>query len=164
MKFREFKRCPKCGVTQSVLNFNIDRTKRDGLQRLCRKCDNKRTRKHREERPEVGRANYEKNKGKDLSRRIVSAGKWADANREKVKVSKKLRRAVKSGRIDKPLTCEVCGAEGVNILGHHEDYSFPLVPVWLCKPCHHRVHAGKTRLAEITRLEVKKIFFDRRSK
>lgn len=46
--------------------------------------------------------------------------------------------AVKTGRLVR-LPCEHCGATKSN--GHHEDYSKPLVVIWLCRPCHDTEHA-----------------------
>ncbi len=35
------KRCPKCGETKSINEFNKNKTKKDGLQSQCKKCVNK---------------------------------------------------------------------------------------------------------------------------
>lgn len=46
-------------------------------------------------------------------------------------------RALKTGELVKPLTCEDCGKEAY-IEGHHESYEPDkwLEVIWTCKPCH----------------------------
>lgn len=34
----EEKICPKCNDKKSVFEFTFDRTKKDGLSRICREC------------------------------------------------------------------------------------------------------------------------------
>jgi len=50
-------------------------------------------------------------------------------------VHKKVRRAIRSGRLQKPSTCSQCGGDGF-IEGHHADYDKPLEVEWLCTKCH----------------------------
>ena len=38
-----------------------------------------------------------------------------------------------------PQPCEDCGATE-NIEMHHPDHSYPLLVVWLCRPCHKKHH------------------------
>jgi hypothetical protein len=60
--------------------------------------------------------------------------KWPEHERARRKVAY----AVKHGHLVK-LPCERCGAAESN--GHHEDYSKPLVVIWLCRACHDAEHA-----------------------
>ena len=53
----------------------------------------------------------------------------AKAARERV------RRAVRAGKLVRPLVCDECGGGGP-IQGAHEDYSRPLDVRWLCRSCH----------------------------
>lgn len=46
--------------------------------------------------------------------------------------------SVRTGKLVR-LPCEHCGAAKAN--GHHEDYSKPLVVIWLCRVCHDKEHA-----------------------
>lgn len=53
-------------------------------------------------------------------------------------------RAVRSGALAKPSTCARCGSEQPvsEIHAHHEDYSKPLLIMWLCAPCHRSEHGA----------------------
>lgn len=77
-----------------------------------------------------------------LKRQYYSKEKYLKRYHQKKErdlVREKLRNAVKSGRIKKPLLCEKCGASGI-LHGHHEDYSKPLEVQWLCYVCHDIIH------------------------
>ena len=59
---------------------------------------------------------------------------------------KKLRQAVRRGRISRPTKCEVCSACPPQLKGnipgiqaHHPDYRRPYVVQWLCVQCHRDV-------------------------
>ena len=52
-----------------------------------------------------------------------------------------LNNAVKTGKIQKPSRCSVCGTVGsiveeFRLEGHHNDYRRPLSVVWVCTRCH----------------------------
>ncbi len=47
--------------------------------------------------------------------------------------------AVSSGKLIKPLFCELCGKEEL-LHGHHEDYNNRLLVKWLCRNCHALMH------------------------
>lgn len=57
-----------------------------------------------------------------------------------------IQRAVKAGRMTRPLVCEQCLKPGT-IEAAHDDYSKPLQVRWLCQSCHRREDAlhPKTR-------------------
>lgn len=46
-----------------------------------------------------------------------------------------VRRAIRSGRLTRPETCEECGGAG-RIEAAHTTYREPLNVRWLCQPCH----------------------------
>jgi hypothetical protein len=58
----------------------------------------------------------------------------------KNRASSTLNNAVYRGDIIKPVDCSDCGKTGVEITGHHPDYSKPLEVVWLCRKCHGKRH------------------------
>jgi 8-oxo-dGTP diphosphatase len=57
-------------------------------------------------------------------------------------------RAIREGRLDQNVPCEVCGRpqSGVGrmaeVVFHHHDYSKPLDVIPLCRDCHRKVHDG----------------------
>lgn len=61
------------------------------------------------------------------------------ANPTKHSARSKLRYAVRSGYIKKPLLCQEC-LSGKNIQAHHKDYSRPFFVDWLCGKCHKKRH------------------------
>jgi ribosomal protein S27AE len=65
---------------------------------------------------------------------------YKKANRERVRANAAVKRAVDKGLLSR-LSCEQCGNK--NTVGHHDDYSKPLVVRWLCQRCHMKHHHGK---------------------
>jgi len=63
--------------------------------------------------------------------------KYRDKTRQKV--MNKVRWAIKTGKITKPMYCSCCG-EIRKLNGHHKDYSKPLEVLWLCCACHKFLH------------------------
>ncbi len=58
---------------------------------------------------------------------------------EKQAARRKVMIAVKKGKLLKPTACSKC-KRSVPVLGHHKDYSKPLVVEWLCRTCHAWAH------------------------
>ena len=54
------------------------------------------------------------------------------------RIYKQVLRAVERGVLIKT-PCVKCGSED-RIQGHHNDYNKPLEVVWLCDPCHRKLH------------------------
>jgi hypothetical protein len=75
--------------------------------------------------------------------------KWVLANPEKRKALEAFTKALKVGQIVRPGECSYCGKKG-KVNGHHEDYSKPLVVIWLCSSCHPGVHRGRIQWPYIT--------------
>jgi hypothetical protein len=55
----------------------------------------------------------------------------------------RLRYAVKTGKITKPKSCQMCGVKTYRINSHHEDYDKPFDVIWVCSLCHYKVHKEK---------------------
>ena len=63
-------------------------------------------------------------------------GKWLENNPAKRSAHIAIGNAVRDGKIQKPDTCQSCGAKPGRIEGHHTDYTKPLEVMWLCRTCH----------------------------
>ena len=68
----------------------------------------------------------------------------------RVRVRKRIERALRAGQVIRPDRCEDCGEYGkYDTLGrlllhaHHDDYSKPLKVRWLCRKCHYAWHVTK---------------------
>lgn len=70
---------------------------------------------------------------------------------------RKVKRALKSGKIVRPEYCEVCGKK-CRTEAHHKNYDESLRVVWMCRTCHANYHTGKSEQAELTRKIVDSIF------
>lgn len=78
--------------------------------------------------------NYKRNSHPRYKNTLLFRGKFP----EKARAHDIVKRAKRNGKLI-PRDCEKC-SNGTNIQAHHEDYSKPLDVIWLCVPCHHRVH------------------------
>lgn len=69
-----------------------------------------------------------------------SAKRYRLKNKERPRAWISVLRALKSGAIKKGC-CAVCGDK--NVVAHHEDYSKPLLIVWLCHVHHNKLHRSR---------------------
>ncbi len=144
------KQCFKCGENKDISEFYPHPMMRDGHLGKCKECAKRDMAKYRAKNPERIRE-YERKRGK-LPRRLALETKRKQRFRKEYpercktmwKVQQQVRRAVRSGRIEKPTTCSVCGGSR-RIEGHHPDYSKPLEVEWLCSACHKQLHFSKRR-------------------
>lgn len=98
---------------------------------------------YRDENKEEASAYYKKwykengrQRRKDYANKIKE---WQLNNPEKVLASLLLKRAIKSGLINKPEQCSICMDKN-RINGHHEKYQEPLIVIWVCNSCHKKIH------------------------
>lgn len=144
----------KCGELKPLRHFYEHPRMKDGRLNKCKECTCRDVRANRRKRIEYYRE-YDLARANDPDR--VEARKryqqspegkiahargrrgWLRRNPEKRQAEMTLGNAVRDGRIEKPESCEACGAGG-RIHGHHFDYSKPLDVQWLCPPCHSFVH------------------------
>lgn len=82
---------------------------------------------------------YKKNGRKRPPQYFISNDKWRKEHPIQVRAQLLLRRAVWTGKINKPSVCSSCKREK-RLIGHHIDYSKPLSVVWLCHSCHKKEH------------------------
>ena len=69
---------------------------------------------------------------------------WYERNPNAYRSGQIVYCAIKNGTIKKPVICEMC-KQKKRIIGHHEDYNFPLEITWLCDSCHKNIHIEKRR-------------------
>lgn len=146
------KTCFKCKQTKPVSEFYRHPQMGDGHLGKCKACARKdvSVREHKLRGDAVWVAK-ERERCRQKQNRYRQLGlakpttqatrlKWAKQNREKIMAHKLATSAFKKGFILKPKACNRCGATGIRLEKHHEDYSRPLAVEWLCSKCH-----GKTR-------------------
>jgi hypothetical protein len=46
---------------------------------------------------------------------------------------------INKGEVKRPRICSACG-EYAYIVAHHPDYASPYWIIWLCRPCHKKLH------------------------
>jgi hypothetical protein len=79
--------------------------------------------------------------GKESNYRKTRA--WAKRNPEKRRAHEAVKAAIRSG----VLTRRPCKCGNKRSHAHHDDYSKPLVVLWLCAPCHVLRHKQLRKLA-----------------
>lgn len=139
------KYCQQCKETKPEVDFNKASQRKDGLQRMCRKCQKEYTLRTIERKHELARIHYIKNrdaikkKSLEYARTVEGREKCRlrSLERSKKEPEKKharftLLNAVRDKRIKKQ-NCVICGRKAQ---AHHWNYSLPLDVFWLC-PDHH---------------------------
>lgn len=82
---------------------------------------------------------------KNRERHALRQREWRRRNREKVRAHWKVREAVLTGKLIRPIHCEACGRGVDRIEAAHHDYDKPLDVRWLCPMCHHGWDAERHR-------------------
>lgn len=116
------KRCYRCASDKPTAAFYNDKSRYDGLRRICKECDAKRF-------PPAPR--YEPKSKRD------SVRDYEAANPEKLQAWRQLRKAIVAGTVVPWPACAVPECTHEKPQAHHADYSRPLDVVWLC-PLHHK--------------------------
>jgi len=65
-----------------------------------------------------------------------------------------VNRAIKSGKVEKPLSCSLCNKATPDMIAHHDDYSKVLDVTWLCRSCHMRIHRNDTTTTPLTKRQI----------
>lgn len=147
------KHCPKCSTTKPVSSFHNNRSRYDGLGGHCKDCHNSLIASRmtnseiRAQKQATDRALQRRLRREDpewLERRR-KADRQAQRPRRKPdpvkdRARSTLRRAVRSGKVQRPDTCSDCGTSEHRIEAHHHDYTKPLDVEWLCSLCHGQRH------------------------
>lgn len=139
------KRCTKCEQVKSLDQFYRDPRYANKLKAACKACCTIKERAWHKKHPESNRQATKRWREHNVEHRRSYQRKYSKEQREVV-LAKERRHAVRhpekvrarsAARHSKQLErqpCAVCGATKVE--AHHEDYSKPLVVVWLCKKHH----------------------------
>jgi Homeodomain-like domain len=71
--------------------------------------------------------------------------RWREKNPEKVRCHSAVQTALRNGTLQRQ-PCVSCGA--TNTHAHHEDYTEPLIVLWLCPLCHKKAHKKGRHVTE----------------
>ena len=148
------KKCFKCHEEKALSEFYKHKQMANGYLNKCKLCTKKDVKQRVLDNPEKIRV-YEKIRNtkphrvqarKDYVNTVRGRGlankakaKWIKNNPIKVWASTMVCNAVRDGKLSKPLCCSKCQSTG-RIEGHHEDYLYPLIVIWLCVKCHNAWH------------------------
>ena len=145
------KVCFKCGIEKEIDNFYIHPQTEDGHLGKCKECCKLYEKLKRIENKEAYRLaaklrrieNPELLREQERKRTRKKSGydrykQWREKYPERYKAHTIVNNAVRDGRLIKPSKCEICGGD-FHIHAHHEDYSMPLLVVWLCARCHGQI-------------------------
>jgi hypothetical protein len=137
--WEDSKKCSTCGKVKPREMFFKNKIRRDGHLNICKECyrliDAKRYYTHREKRLLKDKIRHKKTYSTEKARLS-----YHKRDKEKSAARAIFRNAVRNGDLVKQ-PCFVCGSKKSE--GHHEDYSKPLVVLWLCKTHHMQRHRGK---------------------
>ncbi len=153
------KTCAACREQQPLAEFSRNASNRDGRNKICRTCDANRLAKVRLINDTKLRAKARRRRAKDLegnrarnaaqmkteqgkAGNLLAVRRYAEGNREKIKAQIAVRKAIRSGELDRPSQCARAGDGGCSgrIELHHDDYSRPLDVVALCSAHHCAAH------------------------
>lgn len=149
------KICSCCGQEKDLDDFYKHKEMLDGHLNKCKDCKKnyqkahrlsnlERVKKYDRNRPNadersIKRRQRLKEDPEKYRRYIENQQKWRKNNRHKANAHSMVKRAIQSGKIQKPTKCQKCGNKG-DIQAHHPDYSKPLEVIFLCNKCHKEEH------------------------
>lgn len=127
------KVCFMCRESKNLSDFSRDASRKDGHAARCKPCDVK-----------VHTKYYFKYKDLEWykKKQINSARRSALKNPDKAIARYKVKNAIRDGVLEKPNICALCSNSNTKLNAHHKDYSKPLEVIWLCIPCHRKIHNG----------------------
>ena len=135
------KICSHCKIEKLESEFHKNCSHRDGLQNQCKNCrgggEQQCYQLHRVEILTRQKIHSQTPAGKRSNNKKIR--KYQKNFPEKRKAASVVYCAIRSGRLIRPATCPFCNTETF-IEAHHPDYSKPLEVIWLCRPCHRKLH------------------------
>jgi formylmethanofuran dehydrogenase subunit E len=128
--------CNKCGAQPRAIYA--------GNNTWCKPCLAEYQRAYAKTHPRNNTSYWRKKRAKKDEKLLARDRRNSALSRErhpdKYVARQTLGRAVKSGKIVKPVSCSSCGGSG-RLEGHHnEGYDKPLSVQWLCVKCHRQLH------------------------
>lgn len=89
----------------------------------------------------LGRQYYRRKKAREIARLKKYEYRRTEEGRQKYYAHRAVARAIRDGRLERPLRCEVCGRDSLKIEAHHESYAKKdwLKVTWVCKRCHNKL-------------------------
>ena len=120
------KKCGACGVFREKSLFHRDKSRKDGLFRICKECSRMRAPRVWKKRPAEARRHNVK--------------EYEEKNKNKVLAWKKLNQAIRTGSVVRWPVCALPECDSTRVQAHHADYSRPLDVIWLCQPHHKQIH------------------------
>lgn len=158
------KTCKSCATQKPFDDFYHHPHSKDGRQEKCKECTKSAVRANRAAKIDYYRS-YDKMRFQRDPHRRASNKKYADTDKgREVAAKARLRflktspekraahiilgNAVRSGRINKPLSCSRCDRipRRRDLHGHHHDYSKPLDVEWVCVICHAEEHFPEAKM------------------
>lgn len=160
-------RCSVCKKPKPETEFH-PRKGRSCPRSHCKPCELEYKKQHyARQREALGHVVGEERSSKENWSSVDRASaEWKKRNKERVnkrirdyrhkfpdraRAREAVHNALNSGRLVKPTECEMCGASGRRLVGHHSSYTYDrrLVVIWLCSKCHSFLHKQIDEQAQI---------------
>lgn len=143
------KNCFKCHHEKPLTEFYRHPQMADGHLNKCKACTRVDVRINRTVRDEYY-LTYDRSRASSPHRRQDRRRRNSRYRRDhpgREAAYRAVARALKSGRLHKPLECEGCGERGL-LHAHHQNYQEPLNVTWLCPRCHQHHHCVRSFFGE----------------
>ncbi len=135
------KKCSVCGLVKADSEYYHRKT--GEILPSCKECKKASVRKWNKANADQHRKRVKAWKVENPVLRAAQYRRYRNRNEKKYAAHHILQTAVKASILVKPVKCQVCEKETEKnrLAGHHESYDKPLEVLWVCDPCHKRIHA-----------------------
>ena len=148
------KKCTTRRENKLDSEFTKDRSRKDGLNYICKICQSKKDKRYRENYKEEIRIRHEKYRETNKMKIKVQGEKYYENNKKRImayhkkyywehlkesRARGKFQHYIKKGAIIRQ-SCEICSEPKSE--GHHPSYDKPLDVIWLCRKHHKREHSN----------------------
>lgn len=132
------KTCRRCAETKTLDAFTSRPKCSLGRAGTCIACHNLQAAIRRRAEPELFSARERARYTGARKARLLAHAREREGTPE-AKARRRLRHAVKDGKVVRPTTCSKCKRDGP-VEAHHHDYGKPLEVTWMCARCHRHKH------------------------